>query len=470
MKKGLIWPKYAWIFHSFQVEDLLEQQLACDIENAIDGIFLIDSQPWSDSSQTKLISGNTFSNYYQQYLLSLSEIALEYDITLRPNGYAKLLYDLVWTIALALNKSCHQSDVCMHQADPQATAAHVLESHRGRNDWVFRVFHIRQLRPMLISTLHYSNSSITATSFNASILESTPKGELPVVTLHPPLVYTVILGLQITLMIMFVTLILVLYVYFCKEPEVKATSFTLSLLMFVGCYLNLLYLSLLFYANHKLDSVNISRDNAVCLAIQWLSGPGISLPLMLATLLVKMLRVYHIFHNTMLRLSHYCSDLSLAFYVLLILVPDVLVNLIWSIIDRYQVHIEHQVQGGYIVMDKTCRSKYQTALFGILSVYLLALILALAVVAIITRKVRLQHFKDTKKVNILLFILGTGIIITFAYWLLLQTLDTKGYIAALSVHIPHSVLIISFQSLLFVPKVFPPLWQHIKNISACNNN
>ena len=243
----------------------------------------------------------------------------------------------------------------------------------------------------------------------------------------------------------------------------KATSYTLSLLMFAGCYFNLVYLCLLFYANHMLHSVDVSRDNAVCIGIQWLSGPGISLPIMLATLLVKMLRIYHIFHNTKLRLGRYCSDLALALYVLLILLPDILVNLIWTIVDPYQVFIEHQMQGSYIYMDKTCKSMYQTYIFGGLCIYLLILILALAVVAIITRKVRLHHFKDTKKVNILSFILGVVIIITFSCWLLVQSLDTTRYIATLTVHIPHSFVILLFQSLLFVPKVFPPLRRLFKN-------
>lgn len=450
-KKGLVWPQYAWIFHSFQTEDLLEQQTesVCDIKDAINGVFLISDQP---HLERKLMSGITFSSYYRQYLSSLSETELEHNVTLRPNEYAQLLYNLVWAMAIALNKT---SNNCLD-----------MDAEVKAYDWVFRIFHIRNQRHVLIGTMHYGNSSISATSFNASILENAPKGELPVAAEYPSLAYTVILGLQIALMAVFVTLILALYIYFRKEPEIKATSFTLSLLMFAGCYFNLMYLSLLFYANHMLHSLNISRDNAVCLGIQWLSGPGISLPLILATLLVKMLRIYHIFHNTKLHLGCYCSDLALALYVLLILLPDILINLIWVIIDPYQVLFNHQVQGSHIHLKKTCKSRYQKPFFGVLCVYLLVLVIILMAVAIITRKVRMQHFKDTKKVNILSFILGSGIIITFSCWILVQTLDIKRYIAALTVHIPHSVLIIVCLGLLFVPKVFPPLCRHIKTLSA----
>ena len=463
-EKGLVWPEYAWIFHSFQIEDVLDQQpILCDIKKVVNGIFLIDSQPWSDPSQTKLISGITFSNYYRQYLLSLSETVLKHNITLRPNGYAKLLYDLVWTMAITLNKSCHQNATCNYHDD--SSAVQDLESYQEHNNWIFNIIHVRMPRPVLVSTVHYSNLSIVATSFNVTILETAPRGDLQIVVENLPLAYIVIVGFQITLMTIFVTLTLVLYIYFHKEPEIKATSFTLSLLMFAGCYLNLLYLSLLFYSNQKVYSIDIVRDNALCLSLQWLSAaPGISLPLMLATLLMKMLRIYHIFHNTKLqRLGRYCSDLTLAFYVLLILAPDLLVNLLWALVDRYQIHFEYRMRNGYIHLEKDCTSKYKE-IFGVLTIlYLLALILALAIVAIITRKVRLQHFKDTKKVNILLFIFFSGLIIVFSYWLLLQSLDTKPYIKKLPLNIGHSVLVISFLSLLFVPKVFPPLWRRIKD-------
>ena len=464
-EKGLVWPEYAWIFHSFQIEDLLDQKSICDIKNVVNGIFLIDNEPESNPSRGKLISKEiTFSNHYQQYLSSLSETALEYNITLRPNRYAGLVYNLVWNMAISLNRSCHQSANCLQQTEGLATAAQLLEPHRGHNELIFKIFHVKKLQPVLVSAMHYNSSFVTVTSFNASILESAPKGELPLVTVHPPFGYTVLISLQIALTTVFVTIILVLYVYFRNEPEVKATSFTLSLLMFAGCYLNMIYLSLLSYYNHILHSIDISRDNVLCVTIQWVSASGISLPLMLATLLVKMLRIYHIFYNDKLRrLGCYCSDLSLALYILLILLPGILLNVIWDIVDRYQIHFEYRVQDGYTYLEKLCSSKYQAPLYGVVTIYWLALILALAVVAIITRKVRLQRFKDTKKVNILLFILSAIIIISLSYWLLLETLNTKVYIATLPLHVGHMLVVIVYLSLLFVPKIVPPLCRHIKD-------
>ena len=146
----------------------------------------------------------------------------------------------------------------------------------------------------------------------------------------------------------------------------------------------------------------------------------------------------------------------------MILVPDIIVNFIWIFTDRYQIKVEYRIQNSVIYVEKICRSKYQIVWFGILTAYLFVLIFALAVIAVVTRKVRMQHFKDTKKVNVLLFILCFGIIVCLSYWLLLQSLKTKHYIATLPLHIGHSALIILFQTFLFVPKVFPPIWRYSK--------
>ena len=466
---GLVWPEYAWIFHGFQAEDLLtEKRSKCDIKDAVNGIFVIEDEPQSDLSHSEELSRITFSKYYERYLSSLSETALKYKVALKPNGYATLLYDLVWTMAFTLNKSScfqnyqkHSEDTCtMH--DKQALAL----DYQFNNNWTFEIFHVEKLQPLLISTVHYCNSSITAVSFNRSILGRAPSGELPLATAAPPLAYTVILGIQIILTTIYVTIVLTLYIIFRKEAEIRATSFTLSLFMFAGCYFNLLFLFLLFYSNYVADTTDVIGDNALCLAYQWLSASGISLPMILATLLVKMLRVYHIFNKTKRRLNRYCTDLSLALYVFLILVPNILVNFIWTLVDRYEINYSYEIKDGYIHLRKLCGSSNFRLLFGILVVYLLVLTLALAIVAITMRRVRRQHFKDTKKVNILLYALNILIVTVFSYWLLFRILDTKHYVLTLPLHIGHSAMIVLVLSLLFVPKVLPPLWRRIKGTTG----
>ena len=263
---------------------------------------------------------------------------------------------------------------------------------------------------------------------------------------------------------------LLFYLCFRKEPEIKATSFTISLFLFVGCYFNLVYIILIVYFEHPaFNAHSTQHQNAIYNLFLWFSGTGISMPLMLATLLVKLLRVYHIFNHITLRVGYYSSDLALTIYILIILAPNVIVNLIWVFVDQYHAVIEFKARKGYIQLSKDCSSNYANVWLGVLCAYLLLLALASAVVAIRTRKVRMEHFKDTKKVNILVFSLCFGLILTFSYWLLFYAMNTKPYVISIPLIIGHSLLILFFQGLLFIPKVFPPFCKYISS-NGCSTS
>ena len=76
----------------------LVQPVACNLETALEGILVIENHLMPNISGTNLSSGITFSSYHEQYLSSLSMTVAKNNLTLRPNEYAKILYDLVWSI------------------------------------------------------------------------------------------------------------------------------------------------------------------------------------------------------------------------------------------------------------------------------------------------------------------------------------------------------------------------------------
>ena len=64
-----------------------------------------------------------------------------------------------------------------------------------------------------------------------------------------------IFTLEIIIGIAFVTIMLIGYVRFRNEQEVKSASFMLNLLIFLGCYLNLIFLLLLLYLQGRIQGV-----------------------------------------------------------------------------------------------------------------------------------------------------------------------------------------------------------------------
>jgi uncharacterized protein with PQ loop repeat len=171
------------------------------------------------------------------------------------------------------------------------------------------------------------------------------------------------------------------------------------MLILLGCYILIGYSSSLVVDDlHQFD---------YCMLQVWLGGLGLSMPLILATILVKMLRVHHIFtaHKILKRSAH-LSDCALLVYTLLILSPNIILLILWMVIDpRYRVDnfIEHPRYIENVVM---CHcSNYEYTWYALAFTYQILLSVSVVIVAIKPRNIQLTRFKDTKKVNLLIFLL-----------------------------------------------------------------
>ena len=192
----------------------------------------------------------------------------------------------------------------------------------------------------------------------------------------------------------------------------------------------------------------------------WLSGVGLSLPLILATLLVKMLRVYNIFTTfKILKQSTKCKDYALLVYTILILSPHITLLILRTAINpshRIDNFIEHP---GFIELDESCDSDYTQIWYVFAFAYIFSLSSAVIIVAIKSRKIRHTHFKDTKKVNLLialLLIIDPGI---FIYWYAFYYISSTSSVIIL--YIGHMLMAFACQITLFVPKVWPSLRKKI---------
>ena len=194
------------------------------------------------------------------------------------NPYAELLCNSVRTLISLMDK---KSAIHFNQVS--------LPIHHS-----FKVYIYHYMNNSASLTGIYDGNSHTLT--NVSEITFTDYG-LPIVYQPAELVpYLFPLPILCTL---FNTILLVLYLVFRNEPSVKSTSVSLSILIFAGCYLLIAYTIVLIV--HELNWLDL------CMARIWLCGVGLSLPLILATILVKMLRVYRIFTLLSRYLSKVCT-------------------------------------------------------------------------------------------------------------------------------------------------------------------
>jgi hypothetical protein len=272
---------------------------------------------------------------------------------------------------------------------------------------------------------------------------------------YVPTIYISLFYTATTICFILCTIMLVLYICFRKEPAIKATSVSLSILIFIGCYLTILYSyvlnSFLLPSFHKQSQLFL---NSMCVLRIFLSGVGYPLTLVLSTLLFKLFRVYRLF-RLKTRISKFTtSNLALAVYVLLMTSPNALVNLLWYIVDPYTGTVLFSVSNGYLHATVLCESEHSIKWLVVLFVYLTTISLILIIFAILTRKIKYSDFKDTKKVSILSFLLVFTGASTLGSWYLLRIIGADVILVHVVLEIGHYCVILECQGFIFAPKLF----------------
>ena len=192
-------------------------------------------------------------------------------------------------------------------------------------------------------------------------------------------VFVAILGFTLT------TISICLFIYYRKEPAVKATSSTLSLCMFIGCYL--LLTSSFFQVITNGTSVYGSKQSLqvfICMFDTSITNVGIDI--VFATVIAKTLRIYFIF-NTFGKVSKLCSDQGLFIFISSILSVKIIMLIIWASFDVLRLIDVQQLVSNtvppFIRVVQPCRSVHHEFwiffAFGLAASYstLLALIMVL---------------------------------------------------------------------------------------------
>ena len=118
-------------------------------------------------------------------------------------------------------------------------------------------------------------------------------------------------------------------------------------------------------------------------------------------------------------------------------------------------------------VEEQCKSDYTVVWLILLLVYVILLAMAVAIVAIKTRKIRLKQFKDTKKVNLLIFLILFIGISTFSYWSIFTVagIYDDDNVPTYILYVGHMILAFLCQVILFFPKVCPPLHKKLEVLS-----
>ena len=475
--QSLIWPqlKHTWIVYEHQVEDFFHATSTCDndtMRSALEGVFLIQYQLSTNDSNKLIVSGQTYREYYDDYLQHLSQVVAQYNISLNPNPYANALHDSVWATAIALNaffqtiktrtaeKIRNWNNTVLQTANNELSnvsfngaLGNVDFDNNGDSRVAVNSFQIKNKTAELYTVI--SDRQCNEMAIGRSQGMKIPR----IYNFQSAAITAVLLTIEAVLIIL-TTVILILFLYYRNAPEIKATSPYLSLMMFLGCYF------LFSQGVIEATSLYVIHDGVFCSSTTWILGIG--LHLVFGSLILKMLRVYRIF-TYFGKLGKRWSDGVLFAGVLAIVGAYIIFLTVLQVVSggRNGASIETLVtpEGSFpyyeVVQACTPPNIIAEAVFECeVSLFNIAVI----VLAFLMRKIRRQHFKDTKKVNVFLCL----------YFLIVYSFGP------LSVIIPHreAEIYIVFvtsnstailcQVFLFLPKILPPLLRHLKLKSTSN--
>ena len=485
LKEGLLYPQYTWIHVETLPEWLVNKELhdRATIFTGIQGHIFLVPLTAAHNQSAHLVSGELYSAFEQKFenkLPQLKDLYNKSDII--PNVvFGSYYYDQVWALALALNKSLpilrNKNLSIDNYTIGQPEITNVIEeqmanlSFKGAGGLVeFNQYRSVSTPVQIIWFIEKTENNVgiydplNITNFRTSMNTSDlPKDRLDNVYILISLPVAIVLYVAAAAVVIFTTIQLVLFMYlhYNNSKVVRATSPYLSLVMFVGCYL--FCLAAIFSITQGSLSLSPNVFSAtICILL--LSAVN-AFSLTLTTLFIKLLRVYHIFKSS----NHLKSNLgkkfknySLFFFILLLaLTPNIvfLLSLMFEVPARSIIRDPNFINVVHIRLTGTGPYVAVACMFAYLALFLLLILF----LAIRTRKIEYDNFKDTKKINI--FIAFVFIITTLGSAsvtvLILREKESDGYVV-LTVCL--LILPTACQLVLFLPKILPTILSRIRNI------
>ena len=461
-QEGVVWPNYTWIFPDHHIEDLLLHA--------------------GDMCNITVLKHALETVYFLQYHFNSSDT--QYSTILTPNPYTYAMHDSIQALALALNatmdhlQAINSSLDDYHLGSPDITdmierelmtlsfngALGYVQFDTSKREWqtTVDILQIRNGTALQVGTYNPTSGQLVDEDINPIQDLDVPRIIRSSVTLPVSVILLTVDGVCIIL----TTVMLVLFVLHRKSAEIRASSLKLSLFTFVGCYL-LFFASLL---STVLDLTNYVGPflctTATCCAI-------LGINFVYGTVLVGMLRVYRIFgYNGRMGKKRW-SDWSLCIVVLIIVGSVGILLLVWSLVDVFtirEVDVDTDQAGTqpYIEVMLFCYSDYLEVWFTLSFSEVGILILVVAFLAFKTRKIRLKQFKDTKKVNVYIFMTILLICLAIPFWWVLRTVNETA-LSLVWVSIGYGGAATLCQLLLIAPKVIPPLTRELVKKASQNN-
>ena len=449
-QKGYRWPDFVWLFHDLSIEDLILSAEKCDkdtMQTAVEGVFLLRYRLQANPN-TVLVSGQTYS----EYLMELHN----YTNSKQENQHANSMHDSIWAFALALNNSVSEElrlrnhnmtrfvEKGLRNVHFSGSQGHIAFNEEREVVTEVDIFHVRNGEEIYVG--HYTQATKNITVHLPS--EGIPRDDF-VIRLH--LTFPISILVITAILLVFTAVVLIFFIYYWNKPSIKATSRYQSLLMLAGCCM--MYFAALVVATAEFvcdEFYGPLRQVEI-----WFTAVGVQL--IYSTLFMRLLRIYKIFHSSSnLRKLHgmIWSDQGLAALSFIPVSVTIVVLVLWSTL--YPVSTGYEISFQEMSEVRTCSDS--TAAFVWIAVIFYGVngipIIAVGILATLTRKVEINIFKDSKEVNMLVFLTVVCLCIWFPFSLMFNNYIPLPQAAFLFGVFPYLVIPFLCKASLFIPKIW----------------
>ena len=472
--RGIVSPLYTWVLHDHSLNDLKQKTGNCSVEQMADvlnGSILLRYDASQDTNRrleyTKLNYGEYKHKLNERLMNETGRTdtlcGQEPDII-----HSNAIHDSVIAFALALNKSQESTNLVQYgRGMPEDTKAinkslnmdvqfsgaggmisfdsrtHELEVRIGVN-----ISQIVDSTLVPFASYNGTNNSIERMAGYNTLSDSF---EEVIKRVHIALSATILVVIAVLAVVGII--VLVLFIYHWNAPDIKATSPILSIIILLACYL--LYISATFTAVR--NSFATGTVFAVLCTLEWWTFI-IGIQLIFATLFMRLVRVYRIFFHYQ-KVGKFWSDGGILLFIALLSSVSVVLLILWTGIDtlrtvRDEVFVSTASSPHFDVYLE-CQSDYLGAWLGVIIGYNGLIMLAVLALAIMTRKVKIESFRDTKEVNAFVFTTVFVIVVFIPLSLILQgTSDASLYSTFILRELCLILVPIACKIFVFAPKIY----------------
>jgi len=441
---NMVFPNYQWVLtadtrieigadvEEFTYRDEVYECSSEMITTVLNGTVLIANKISVDDEEFNSTNGLAFIQQKQSYLMNNRLLSAYQD---RDNKY----YDSTWAFAYALHSASKNGLNLTEYGTGQSNLTSLLAQALSEVNFNGVSGHIKFTKNRNVDSLivvyqlwtDRSNGSIAETviaQYNGTLqlIENNSAIFIPDSFMKSPQTVHIALGIAMSLIAIgfsiFAFSLQSMIVLYGHRRSIKATSPNLSHLIFSGCHLfalaTVLYslqqsVVLGFITDKQLSALVYS---VICNVITWCLQVGYTL--IFGTVCIKVWRVYRLFHHFKNEKLTCLNNDVLIGMVIVLIVLDCVFCVLWGTIDPWlQIEANQHYEADRIIISLSCSCEYMFYWIGVCAGYKGSIAVLLVIFSILNRKIRKEHFKHTKKINILVYsltvIYGTGFPIYF---------------------------------------------------------